>query len=81
MGGAIIATYTSNDSIDSFVSFYQSAIPSTGMEIFSTTEAEGATSFLFTADDAGTFGGSVVISPNTNGDDATAIYVSVTSGQ
>jgi hypothetical protein len=76
-GNSIFASYTSNDSIESLTSHYESAIPGTGMEIFSTTNAQGGTAWVFAESEGSSFGGSVSVFPNTNGE-GTAITVTIT---
>ncbi len=77
--GSIFASYTSTDSIESLTSHYQSAIPATGMEIFSTTNAQGGTAWVFAESQGSSFGGSVSVFPNTNGE-GTAVTITVTDG-
>jgi hypothetical protein len=78
-GGTFFATFTSTDSIDSLTDYYEAAIPGTGMEIFSTTSAQGGTAWIFAESDGSSFGGSVSVFPNTNGE-GTAVTVTVSSG-
>ena len=66
-GNSIFASYTSTDSIESLTSHYESAIPGTGMEIFSTTNAQGGTAWVFAESEGSSFGGSVSVFPNTDG--------------
>jgi hypothetical protein len=79
-GGAVFGTYISTDSVDSLVDFYESAIPGTGMEIFSTTNAQEGTNWLFGEGDGSEIGGSVSVAPNTNGD-GTAVIVTITESE
>ena len=74
-GGAIVGGYTTTDSLDSIVSFYESAIPDTGMEIFSTTNAQGGTAWLFAESEGSAFGGSVSAFPSG---DEVQVLVTVT---
>ena len=78
IGGAITASYTSTDSVESLVSHYGSAIPATGMEVFSTSNAQGATSWLFGDEAGSSFGGSVTVAPDTSGSGQAQIVVIVT---
>ncbi len=75
--GAVFGTYTSTDSIESLVSHYESAIPETGMEIFSTSTAGGGTSWVFAESEGASFGGSVAVAPNSDGE-GTAVIITVT---
>ena len=74
-GGAIVGGYTTTDNIDSVISFYESAIPDTGMEIFSTTNAQGGTAWLFAESEGSAFGGSVSVFPSG---DEVQVLVTVT---
>jgi len=78
IGGAISATYTSTDSVESLVSHYGSAISNTGMEVFSTSTAQGSTSWLFGEEAGSSFGGSVTVAPDTGGGGASQIIVIIT---
>ena len=64
--GTFFATYSSTDSVESLTNYYQSAIPGTGMEIFSTTNAQGGTAWIFAETEGSSFGGSVSVYPNTD---------------
>lgn len=75
MEGGLTGTWSSTDSVESLVSHYGSAIPGTGMEIFSTTNAQGGTSWLFGMEEGSAFGGSVTVAPNTNGEGTSVIVI------
>lgn len=77
-GGTFFATFTSTDSIESLTDHYESAIPGTGMEIFSTTSAQGGTAWIFADSEGSSFGGSVSVFPNTDGG-GSAVTVTVSS--
>jgi hypothetical protein len=77
--GAFFATYTSTDSVESLTSHYQSAIPGAGMEIFSTTNAQGGTAWIFAQDEGSSFGGSVSVYPNTDGAGGSSVIITVAS--
>jgi hypothetical protein len=67
------ATYTSTDSVESLTSHYESAIPGAGMQIFSTTNAQGGTAWVFAENEGSSFGGSVSVYPETDGGGASVI--------
>ena len=71
--GTFFATYSSTDSVESLTNYYQSAIPGTGMEIFSTTNAQGGTAWIFAEDEGSSFGGSGSVYPNTDGGGSSVI--------
>ena len=74
--GIIFAILESSDSIDSLKSFYEGAIPDAGLEIFSTTEAQGGFAWTVAESEASDFGGAVSIYPSGTG----STIVSVTIG-
>jgi hypothetical protein len=78
--GTVFATYESTDSIESLVSFYESEIPGTGMQIISTTNSQGGTSWLFAVDEQASFGGAVSVFPSGTGS-GTAVSVQVSAAQ
>lgn len=57
-------------------SFYEEAIPRTGLRIFSTSEASGGISWAMAIDESGNFGDAVSIFPSGNGS-STAVQVTV----
>ena len=78
--GTVFATYESTDSIESLVSFYESAIPDTGMQIISTTNSQGGTSWLFAVDEQASFGGAASVFPSGTGS-GTAVSIQVSATQ
>jgi hypothetical protein len=77
-GGVFIA-WNSTDSVDSLKSFYESAIPGTGMTIFSTTSAGGTYAWIFAENEGSSFGGSVTLGPNSDGTDGASVILTATS--
>lgn len=78
--GTVWSTYDSTDSVDSLKSFYDNAIPGTGMQVFSTTNSAGTYSWLFAESDSSSFGGSVTVGPASDGGDGAVVIVIVSSG-
>jgi hypothetical protein len=72
----IFAVFESTDSIDSLKGFYDDAIPATGLQIFSTTEAQGGFSWTIAESEGSTFGGAVSIYPSGTGS-GTAVSVTI----
>jgi hypothetical protein len=77
-GGAFVS-WESTDSVDSLKGFYESAIPSTGMQIFSSTNASGTFSWIFAESDGSTHGGSVTIAPSSSGGSGSTVLVTVSA--
>ena len=75
-GGGFVS-WESTDSVDSLKGFYESAIPATGMQIFSTTNASGTTSWLFAESEGSSRGGSVTIAPSSSGGSGASVVVTV----
>ena len=78
--GIIFAVFESTDSIDSLKSFYESAIPDSGLQIFSTTEAQGGYAWTIAESEGSSFGGAVSIYPSGSGS-GTAVSVTIGSGE
>jgi hypothetical protein len=78
--GGIFVGWESTDSADSLKSFYEGAIPGTGMKILSTQNASGTYSWIFAESEGSSNGGSVVIAPSSTGGSGTTVVVTVTSG-
>ena len=78
-GGAVLVAWESTASVDSLKSFYEGAIPTTGMQIFSTTQASGGWNWVFAESSGSSHGGSVTIAPSTSGGSGTTVIVSVTT--
>jgi hypothetical protein len=76
----IFAVFESSDSIDSLKSFYDDAIPATGLQIFSTTEAQGGFAWTIAESEGSTFGGAVSIYPSGSGS-GTAVSVTIGNGE
>lgn len=78
--GIIFAVFESTDSIESLRSFYESAIPDSGLQIFSTTEAQGGYAWTIAESEGSSFGGAVSIYPSGSGS-GTAVSVTIGSGE
>jgi hypothetical protein len=66
--GVIFAGLSTTESVDSLTSFYEDAFSDLGLQILTTTESSGATSwFVGTDENASEFGGVITIVPNTEG--------------
>lgn len=76
-GGLIFAAWDSDESFDSLRSFYEGAINEAGLDIFSTTEAQGGIAWTVAEDEQGTFGGSISLFPASDG---SGTQISVTIG-
>lgn len=74
--GIIFAAFESSDSLESLKSFYEGAIAEAGLEIFSTTEAQGGYSWTIAESEGSTFGGAVSIYPSGSGS-GTAVSVTI----
>jgi hypothetical protein len=71
-------TYESTDSPETLKTHYESQIPKTGLQIISTTTANGSYSWAIARDESGAFGGSVTVAPSGNGS-GSAVIVAVGS--
>ena len=78
--GIIFVIWESTDSTDSLRSFYEGAIDDTGMEVFSTTQASGAYSWLFAESEGSSFGGAVTVAPSSSGGSGSTVSVQVSTG-
>ena len=67
--------YETTESIDSLKSFYEGAIPKTGLRVISTTTVNGGISWAISNDDNGTFGGAVNVYPSSDGKNAVQVVV------
>lgn len=81
--GIIVTIYTSTDSPDSLKSFYESAIPSAGFKIISTSTdaATSSTALVFAKETSSTFGGAISIAPDPSGGSGTTVSVTVGNSQ
>jgi len=77
--GGLFVGYSSTDSADSLKSFYENAIPGSGMTIFSTTSAGGSYSWVFAKTEGSSFGGSVTVGPSTDGGSGSSVIITLTS--
>jgi hypothetical protein len=77
--GGVIISWTSTESVDSLKSFYEGAIPGTGMKIFSTTNAGGGYSWIFAETEGSSHGGSVTLAPNSDGSGGSTVIMSATT--
>ena len=78
--GTFWTVYESTDSPDSLKSFYENAIPQTGMQIFSTTNTQGTYSWIFAMEESSSFGGSVTVGPASDGGSGSSVIVIVSDG-
>lgn len=67
--------YETTDSIDSLKSFYEGAIPKTGLKVISTTTVNDGVSWTLSNDDNGTFGGAVNVYPSSDGKNAVQVVI------
>jgi hypothetical protein len=65
--------YESTDSPDTLKSYYENEIPKTGMQIISTTSANGAYVWAIARDESGAFGGVVTVGPSGSGSGSSVI--------
>jgi hypothetical protein len=78
--GVIFAAFTSPDSVDSLVSFYEDAFDDLGLQILTTTETSGGISwFVGTDENASEFGGVISVIPNQEGTSGSAVSVQIGS--
>ena len=70
-GEVIFVTFESSDSSDSLRDFYEDAIADTGLEVFSTTSAEGSYSWIFAESEGSSTGGVVTVVPSGTGSGST----------
>jgi len=78
-GEVIFITFESSDSPDSLRDFYEDAIANTGLEVFSTTSAEGSYSWIFAESEGSSTGGVVTVVPSGTGSGST-VAVQVGTG-
>lgn len=78
--GVIFVIWESTDSPESLADFYTDAIEGTGLEIYSTTTAEGSYSWLFAESESSDFGGAVTLVPSSSGGSGSTISVQVGAG-
>ncbi|MDH4334861.1 MAG: hypothetical protein OEW24_06320 [Chloroflexota bacterium] len=78
--GTLWTVYESTDSPESLKGFYESAIPQTGMHVYSTTNADNTYSWVFAQSDGSEFGGSVTVAPSSEGGSGSSVIVFVASG-
>ena len=79
--GGIFVGWESTDSVDSLKSFYEGAIPGTGMQVISTSNASGTFSWVFAESESSSHGGSVLVAPSSTGGSGATVVVTVTSGE
>ena len=77
--GGVFIGWESTDSVDSLKTFYEGAIPKTGMKIFSTSNTSGTYVWVFAEADGSSHGGSVTITPSTSGGVGTTVVLTATS--
>jgi hypothetical protein len=76
--GVIFAAFTTPDSVDSLVSFYEDAFDELGLQILTTTEtADGISWFVGTDENASEFGGVISVIPNTEGGTGSSVSVQI----
>lgn len=78
--GIIFAIFESTDSIDSLRSYYEGAIADAGLQIFSTTEAQGGYAWTIAESEGSSFGGAISIYPSGTGS-GTAVSVTIGNGE
>lgn len=78
--GIIFAVFESTDSIDSLRSYYEGAIADAGLQIFSTTEAQGGYAWTIAESEGSSFGGAISIYPSGTGS-GTAVSVTIGNGE
>ena len=76
--GIIFAAWDSDESFDSLRSFYENAIDEAGLQIISTTEAQGGIAWAIAENEEGSFGGTVSLFPASDG---SGTQISVTIGE
>ena len=76
--GIIFAAWDTDDSFDSLRSFYESAIDDLGLDVISTTEAQGGIAWVVADSGGSGAGGTVSIFPASDG---SGTQVSVTIGE
>ena len=78
--GVIFVIWESTDSPETLADFYTDAIAGTGLEIYSTTTAEGSYSWLFAESENSDFGGVVTLIPSSSGGSGSTVSVQVGGG-
>lgn len=78
--GVIFVIWESTDSPETLSDFYTDAIADTGLEIYSTTTAEGSYSWLFAESENSDFGGVVTLVPSSSGGSGSTVSVQVGAG-
>lgn len=73
-GGLVLITHESSESIDSLVSYYETAIPKAGMSINAKTTADDGANFVF---GSGNLNGSVTFISSSETPGGTSVSVSV----
>jgi len=76
--GVIFAAWESDESFESLRSFYEDAIDEAGLQIFSTTEAQGGVAWAVAESEGSSFGGAISIFPASDGSGS---QISVTIGE
>jgi hypothetical protein len=74
----IFAAFESDESFESLRGFYEDAIEEAGLQIFSTTEAQGGVAWTVAESEGSTFGGAISIFPASDGSGS---QISVTIGE
>lgn len=69
------AMYETTDSIDTLKAFYEDAIAKAGLQVISTTTANGGIAWAMATDASGSFGGAVSIFPTGDGKNAVQVTV------
>jgi hypothetical protein len=76
--GVIFAAWDTDESLDSLRSFYEDAFDELGLEVITTTEAQGGIAWVVAESEGSSTGGSISIFPASDG---TGTQVSVTIGE
>ena len=76
--GVIFAAFTTPDSVDSLVGFYEDAFDELGLQILTTTEtADGISWFVGTDENASEFGGVISVIPSQDGGSGSSVSVQI----
>lgn len=73
-GGLVLLTYETTDSVDSLSGYYEGAISGAGLNVVSTSTAQGATNWIF---ESGNFSGSLTIAPSDASEGGSTVAISV----
>ena len=77
--GGVYVAWESTDSADTLKSFFEKAIPDSGMKVISTTNAQGTFSWIFAKSDNSSNGGSVTVGPSSTGGSGSSVILAATT--